>query len=98
MNKKEFLFQLLQEECAELIQAASKINRFGLEFQSGTKEVNNKNDFIVELNDVYAVLSLLVKEGVLTEHDTTANPIMILNKCAKIEKYMKVSHELGHLQ
>ena len=97
MNKNEFLLQLLQEECAELIQTASKINRFGLDFQSGTKSVTNKEDFIIELNDVFTILLLLVKEGVFAKSDVEPNTEMMIKKCEKLLKYMQVSADLGHL-
>lgn len=45
------ILQLLQEECAEVIQAASKIVRFG--------EEKNTSQLEVELGDLQAIIQLL---------------------------------------
>ena len=51
---------VLQEECAEVIQAVSKINRFGMhgEWQG----VTNKQALVTEIGDVLAIIKVLMKE------------------------------------
>lgn len=58
-NTKEVM-AVLQEECAEVIQAVSKINRFGMhgEWQG----VTNKQALITEIGDVLAIINVLMKE------------------------------------
>ncbi|MFA5349080.1 MAG: hypothetical protein WC309_01760 [Candidatus Paceibacterota bacterium] len=58
MNLKEHLLQTLQEECAEVIQAASKINRFGDKgtYPDGTGNIEKLEQ---EYNDLIAVVELL---------------------------------------
>lgn len=51
---------VLQEECAEVIQAVSKINRFGMhgEWQG----VTNRQSLITEIGDVLAIIKVLMEE------------------------------------
>lgn len=51
ISTKHEILQLLQEECAEVIQAASKIIRFG--------EEKNTNQLEIELGDLQAIIQLL---------------------------------------
>lgn len=51
ISTKHEILQLLQEECAEVIQAASKIVRFG--------EEHNTKQLETELGDLEAIISLL---------------------------------------
>ena len=81
-----------------VIQTASKINRFGLNFQSGTKDVNNKTDFITELNDVFYILYQLHVTGMFTQEEMQPNVELMAKKHEKVTKYMKVSQELGYLE
>lgn len=58
-NTKEVM-SVLQEECAEVIQAVSKINRFGMhgEWQG----VTNKQSLVTEIGDVLAIIKVLMCE------------------------------------
>jgi NTP pyrophosphatase (non-canonical NTP hydrolase) len=51
---------VLQEECAEVIQAVSKINRFGMygEWQG----ITNRESLITEIGDVLAIIKVLMEE------------------------------------
>jgi NTP pyrophosphatase (non-canonical NTP hydrolase) len=51
---------VLTEECAEVIQAVSKINRFGLD--SEWQGVTNKQALITEIGDVLAIIKVLITE------------------------------------
>lgn len=51
---------ILTEECAEVIQAISKIYRFGAD--SEWEGVTNKQALIRELGDVLAVIEVLITE------------------------------------
>ena len=51
---------VLQEECAEVIQAVSKINRLGM--QGEWQGVTNKQALVTEIGDVLAIIKVLMKE------------------------------------
>ena len=50
MNKDEEILTILQEECAEVIQAISKVRRFGMD--------NNLKDLQQEISDVEYLIKL----------------------------------------
>ena len=60
MRKIETVMAVLQEECAEVIQAISKINRFGL--HSEWQGVTNKQALITEIGDVLALIKVLLED------------------------------------
>jgi NTP pyrophosphatase (non-canonical NTP hydrolase) len=60
MRDTKEVMAILQEECAEVIQAVSKINRFGLE--SSWQGVTNKEALITEIGDVLAVIIILLEQ------------------------------------
>jgi NTP pyrophosphatase (non-canonical NTP hydrolase) len=60
MRDTKEVMAILQEECAEVIQAVSKINRFGME--SEWQGITNKESLITEIGDVLAIISILVDE------------------------------------
>lgn len=60
MRNREQVLGMLTEECAEVIQAISKINRFGL--NSEWQGVTNKQALITEIGDVLTLISVLVDE------------------------------------
>ena len=51
MNRNEEIMTILQEECAEVIQAVSKVKRFGLE--------GNVEDLKKELCDLQCMINLM---------------------------------------
>lgn len=67
MRDTKEVMAILQEECAEVIQAVSKINRFGMD--SVWQGVSNHQALITEIGDVLAVISILVDETDINIHD-----------------------------
>ena len=63
-NKTQEALIILQEECAEVIQAASKIYRFGIdnEHKSGATQRANLE---MEIGDMLALVDILVEQGVI---------------------------------
>lgn len=47
------------EECSELIQALTKIQRFGLDSVNPYENISNKEALLKEIGDVHACLALL---------------------------------------
>ena len=54
---------ILQEECAELIQAICKVKRFGLQ--------ENKDNLVQEIADVLCMINLVYDKGVLVKDEDT---------------------------
>ena len=95
MRREEHLLQCLQEEAAELIQAASKINRFGLrDFNPETGE-NNEDKFIAEAHDLIAVLQMVNDEFHLGIGETWKSELAIEDKKKKVNKYIEYARERG---
>lgn len=53
------LISKLQEEAAEVIQAVSKINRFGENNSHPDRTTTNKQELVQELEDFLAILAVL---------------------------------------
>lgn len=58
-NKTQYLICKLQEEAAEVIQAVSKINRFGETNKHPDRSTTNKQELVGELEDFLAILAVL---------------------------------------
>lgn len=54
-----YLLDKLQEEAAEVIQAVSKIRRFGESNTHPDRTTTNKQDLVIELEDLLAILAAL---------------------------------------
>jgi NTP pyrophosphatase (non-canonical NTP hydrolase) len=55
----QYLICKLQEEAAEVIQAVSKINRFGEHGHHPDRTTTNKQELVQELEDFLAILAVL---------------------------------------
>jgi hypothetical protein len=90
LNRTTYLFVCVIEECAEVIQRACKIIRFGsLEVEPGHK-VDNLARFSVEWNDLITVVRLLKERKV----DVFEDGFLQEMKREKVKKYMNYSAEL----
>ena len=81
---------ILQEECAEVIQIISKINRFGL-YSSNPFEENAKNNqqqLIDEVGDVYALIQKLEERGLFTREQIEQRAEY---KHAKLKRYLRTA-------
>lgn len=75
------ILQILQEECAEVIQATSKVFRFGFESSHpDTPHKTNTDHLEEELGDVLAMIDLLSMHKVIDLNN------LLVYKHAKIEK------------
>jgi len=54
-----YLLDKLQEEAAEVIQAVSKIRRFGENNTHPERKTTNKQELVIELEDLLAILAAL---------------------------------------
>lgn len=69
----QYLICKLQEEAAEVIQAVSKINRFGETGRHPDRQTTNKQELIAELEDFLAILAVLEQNGWLDLTPSRAN-------------------------
>jgi NTP pyrophosphatase (non-canonical NTP hydrolase) len=58
-NKISYLTAKLQEEAAEVIQAVSKVNRFGPDNSHPDRQTTNKQELVQEIEDFLAILGVL---------------------------------------
>lgn len=85
------LLDTLIEECAEVIQRATKAKRFGLNEVQPGHELDNRLRLNCEWNDLLAVVELLKANGV----ELFRSDELIIAKKAKIRHFLKYSQELG---
>ena len=87
MNEKvKEIMDILQEECAEVIQAVSKCNRFGLDNLKPGKPLTNAQHLEGEIGDLLAMIDLLQSKGIITAAGVSAA------QAAKVEKLKKWSN------
>ena len=85
-NKEKEVMDILQEECAEVIQAVSKISRFGIDNLKPGKPKTNREHLEEELGDMLAMIDIMLEKSVISlEH-------LEIAKRAKIEKLKKWSN------
>lgn len=84
-DHQEECLNILQEECAEVIQAASKIKRFGIIGKREDSRLNNIQNLEMELGDVLALVELVKHSfGITTEGIENAR----ISKMNRLSKYM----------
>jgi NTP pyrophosphatase (non-canonical NTP hydrolase) len=80
------VMDILQEECAEVIQSVSKISRFGIDNFKPGKSVTNREHLEEELGDVLAMIDILLEKKLISLDK------LEIAKSAKIEKLKKWSN------
>ena len=61
------VLSILQEECAEVIQAVSKVQRFGVLAHHPHRTTTNKQELEEELGDLLAMIEILTQTGYLDQ-------------------------------
>jgi NTP pyrophosphatase (non-canonical NTP hydrolase) len=85
-SKTKEVMDILQEECAEVIVAVSKISRFGIDNYKPGKPKTNREHLEEEIGDVLAMIDIMLEKSVISlEH-------LEIAKKAKIEKLKKWSN------
>lgn len=79
-DKQEEALEILQEECAEVIQVICKIERFGIDNYYPNTVLTNKDRLNEEVGDLLAMVDILIDQGILS------GPDVINAKHAKGEK------------
>jgi NTP pyrophosphatase (non-canonical NTP hydrolase) len=83
------VLDILQEECAEVIQAVSKIRRFGMDNFKYTGQETNKEHFEQELGDVLAMIAILLANGVVSQAQLDSAKLL---KIEKLKKWSSIPH------
>ena len=87
MNAKETeVLDILQEECAEVIQAVSKIRRFGADNVKPGKPKTNRDHLEEELGDMLAMIDIMLELRVISLDN------LEIAKQAKVEKLKQWSN------
>jgi NTP pyrophosphatase (non-canonical NTP hydrolase) len=85
--KQKEALDILQEECAEVIQAVSKISRFGLDNLKPGKPKTNREHLEEELGDLVAMIDILTRNGVI---DSANIEMAAAAKVEKLKKWSKI--------
>ena len=85
-DKINEVMNILSEECAEVIQAVSKINRFGIDNYKPGKPKTNREHLEEELGDMLAMIDILQSMDIVSYTNIERAQI------AKIEKLKKWSN------
>ncbi len=72
------IMAITQEECAEVIQAISKVFRFGID--NSHNGVTNRSHLTTEIGDLLAMITLCHDFGIVDYHE------VMIAKDAKLEK------------
>lgn len=94
MNLVEHLFTVTGEECAEVAQMCSKINRFGIHEIFPDQPLTNAERMHQEIDDLMAMIELL---NLHANFGYAPNSDRIEAKKTKVMKFAAYSRELGTL-
>jgi len=88
LNDKEYeTLLILQEECSEVIQAVSKIFRFGKDNFKPGKPKTNLDHLEMEIGDLLAMIDLLHQMGIIREEQISN---AMTEKIEKLKKYSRI--------
>lgn len=85
-NTNEIL-SILQEECAEVIQAVSKVNRFGFSGLNPKDNRNNRQHLEEEIGDLICMIELLVENNLINQANIDSAAV---NKRTKLRKWSTI--------
>ena len=89
MNDQEHeILSITQEECAEVIQAISKIFRFGIDTE--WKGETNRQHLEEEIGDLQAMINLLIEHKIV---DAKQVENAAIKKTLKLQKWSNISIE-----
>jgi NTP pyrophosphatase (non-canonical NTP hydrolase) len=78
---------ILQEECAEVIQEVSKCRRFGMDSKHYKTGITHSEMLALEVADVLTLIDILIEQGVL---DLVSLEIAKTNKKEKLKKWSTI--------
>jgi NTP pyrophosphatase (non-canonical NTP hydrolase) len=86
-TKEQEIMVILQEECAEVIQAVSKCIRFGIDNTYSKGSGSQRQNLVKELGDLQCMINLCVEHDIVAMDDIKN---AILNKQDKLKIYSKI--------
>ena len=84
------VMDILQEECAEVVVAVSKISRFGFDNFKPGKPKTNREHLAEELGDLQAMIDLCVQFNLVGSEQVS---IAADNKIAKLKQWSNIFNE-----
>ena len=87
-DKVNEIYAITQEECAEVVQAISKVMRFGLDTTHNGR--TNRDHLEEEIGDLQCMINLLVETGVC---DTVSVLEAARRKRSKLEQWSNIFKE-----
>jgi NTP pyrophosphatase (non-canonical NTP hydrolase) len=81
MNSVKEILTILSEECAEVIQASSKLQRFG------TNDELNQKKLEAEIGDLMAMILILNYYGLIREEELMKQ---VKSKLTKLKRYSSI--------
>ena len=97
MNRNEYISICAMEECSEVAQAISKLNRFGNGLSKGSMLLNSEK-LIHEFNELFAAIQMMQEEGIIPHEHDLLIPDVIEAKKRRINLYYNESLALGTAQ
>ncbi len=61
------IYDILIEECSEVIQVVSKVKRFGIDSEIGISDETNRDRLEQEIGDLLTMIDLLYVKGIINE-------------------------------
>lgn len=89
-TKDQEIMSIMQEECAECIQAVSKIFRFGFNNSHPDKPQNNREHLAEEVGDLQAMIDLLLQNNIVDKDQVL---LARDNKFNKLRKWSSIFYE-----
>lgn len=87
-SKEKEILSITQEECAEVVQAISKVNRFGIDAMHNG--ATNRERLTEETGDLFCMIELLVESNLI---DRTEMLQAASNKRKKLSKWSNIFEE-----
>ena len=89
-DKVQEILDILQEECGELVVAASKVRRFGIDNAKPNTDYNNREHLEEELGDLLAMVDIMLDQKVI---DLNKLETAKVNKIEKLKKWSNIFTE-----
>lgn len=90
--RQEEILNILQEECAEVIQMVSKCKRFGIDQQHLKADKPNRIKLTEEIGDLLAMINLCIEFDIV---DQTQVIVAQENKFKKLKQWSKIFEEVN---
>ena len=87
-NSEKEILSIAQEECAEVIQAISKVFRFGMD--ESYNDQTNRQRLESELGDLVCLIELMIEKNLVNRENISES---LLNKRTRLETWSNIFKE-----